>query len=175
MGHFADAAEVINRLAVQYKGMVDAADALAQMGSIESAIASGQTQLQSVLHDLAEATRRVEEIHEEIAESAETSNGLRAQSVADAKQLILDAQMQAASLREAVRRDLDAELAAGRATNAEDLSESLQQIRDARTELTTLTHAIDAMRYDHVRLQEQVAETERALAAIQDQARKLVG
>lgn len=125
MGNKMQAAESIRRLAVMFQGMVEAADTLEAIGSLEQATgeaqaarAKAEAARDAVLGEVRNAEQSIKNARADAQTLAENARGLAAQIERDAteegRRIIADARDQVSQERLAAKGQLDQQLAAVR-------------------------------------------------------------
>jgi len=175
MSNFTTAAETIDRLAVQFQGIIEVAAVLKQVGSLENAAAEYKKQADDALVAAQEAQIDLDAISEKVAAANESVSTIVDDASARATEIISQANGRAQQI-------LDDAAEKGAKMIAEAQESTNATVQRAHSEIADLTNQIDWLRgelkdigSDRDKIQAEATAAQEQLDGIKAQISKMLG
>ena len=179
MSKFSDAVETLRRMAVQYQGIVEAANTLEAMGSAGGALDATlallekrKAELASTEAQLAESKKQVESV---LAKTRASAKEITDQAAEDAKNVRLEAQVKAAAYAQELTRKTDETIKKSLAEANALKARADEQAANARAVVASLTEKQIALSAEVATVTTSVQALKAEEASIKERLRKIVG
>jgi hypothetical protein len=170
-----EAAEAVRRLARQYEAMVEAANTLERIGSLEQAEKEANERLFALNAREVEAQRRVEDADRLVTLANQGATEAKDRAEAQCREKVAASKAEAQAIVENARTEAQGIVSAAR-TEAEGVRAQTEQERRVNTEAFAAVRAdVLAVQADLERKRAELADIEGRIAAARAQAAAIIG
>ncbi len=175
MGKFNDAADALRRQAVKYEGLMAAAAALDELGSLDQAAADAQKAVNGVRADLADVQAELGKAKDAVKRAKADAQAKLDAADAAARVTAERAESEAAGVRQAAERDAEALRIRIRLAAERERDAALDDARKADAEAGLAAGRLVEARAELDRVLAETVAAEERLAAAQVAIRKMLG